>query len=109
MCVRFQQQPVKESFVTENHLNEIYCDNYDGKFQSCTVRKRIPKNRNQQHNELQPLYNGELAINCKKYNGIQSLVLFCSGKSADYFANLCHVNHDGTDDEYDNDSGHDMQ
>ena len=65
----FPTTPVKELFVTENHLNEIfYRDNYNGKFQSCTVRKRIPKNRTQQHNELQPLYNGVLAINSKKYN-----------------------------------------
>ena len=82
----------------QQHLYEIfYCDNYNGKFQSCTVRKRIPKNCTQQHTELQPLYNGALAINTKKYNDIQSLVRFCSRKSADYFANLCHVNHDGTD------------
>ena len=105
----FPTRPIKELFVTENHLDEIfYCDNYNGKFQSCPVRKGIPKNCTQQHNKLQPLYNGALAINSKKYNDIQSLVRFCSCKSADYFTNLCHVNQDVTDDEYNNDNDLDI-
>ena len=109
MCP-FPTRPIKELFVTENHLDEIfYCNNYNGKFQSCPVRKGIPNNCTQQHNELQPLYNGALAINSKKYNDIQSLVRFCSCKSADYFTNLGHVNQDVTDDEYNNDNDLDIE